>query len=120
VAPVPFILNRPHPDRVEWSCSAAGCTAAAVTGPASTKVPWHPCPGTGGAVVPLIRAGERARVVLTPREDYVAGELVQRAPDGRVLGAAQVQRWDGSNDVIVFAPTATAAAAEVKELAHDG
>lgn len=112
-----FTIHRPNPARTEWHCGGQGCEEAAVTGPLSTKVPWHKCSALGGAFVPLTKVGEGARPVEVPREDYVGAELVQRAPDGRVLSGAQIQRPDGSNDAIVYAPTATASADEVRDWA---
>lgn len=65
----------------------------------------HSCAGLGGITVPLIEVrshDERpdGRHVLVEREDYIGDEDA-----GRIM-AVRTERGDGSNDVVVFAPTA--------------
>lgn len=71
---------------------------------------WHVCPKLNGVSVQLVRAGVKARLIVTERQDYVGNERVQ------LLGANQrpimsiVTVRDDGQDAIVFAPTATARA----------
>lgn len=89
-----------------WDCPNCQAMARTVT----TKVPWHHCPGVKGLFAPLVRQGEKVRVVALDREDYVGNEVVQVDGEGRPVMALDVQRPDGSNDRVVFAPLATALA----------
>lgn len=95
-----------------WHCP--NCDAAART--VTDKIPWHRCKGLKGLVGPLIADGApRTRVVAIDREDYVGSEVVQTNGEGRPVMALNVERWDGSNDRVVYAPTATATAEDIKE-----
>lgn len=103
-----------------WHCGAsADCPEAARTVRVG-KVPWHRCKPLKGLVAPLVPDGERARVVRLDREDYVAGEDVRVDGDGRPVMALDVERWDGSNDRVVYAPTAWASADDMEEAASRG
>ena len=55
----------------------------------------------------MVPAGTKAKVTAVEREDYIGNDNV-----GRVM-AVKTERSDGSNDVAVFAPTATAKAEEL-------
>ncbi len=96
--------DRPAAPR-EWGCSR--CTDTARTAAAQPGTPMHRCRGFSGMTVPFVEAGRRADVQLVPREDYVAGDMVQVDAEGRVWAAARVTRDDGE-DVAVYAPCATA------------
>lgn len=99
-----------------WHCP--NCQAAART--VTTKVPWHHCKGNLGLFAPLVADdAPKTRVVPVDREDYVAGELVQTDGEGRPVMALNVERADGSNDRVVYAPTATASAEVVAEVIEE-
>jgi hypothetical protein len=69
----------------------------------------HVCPKTRYLTTPMVRAGTKARIVLKEREDYVGTEKVQLDPErGRPVMSLITERADGSNDVRVYAPTASA------------
>lgn len=92
-----------------WSCP--NCTETAVTTEAAPHTRFHACRGLHGLTVPLVEDGTRCRVVAVERGDYVGRELVQVAPgDGRPYMGARVERADGSNDAVAYAPTATGSA----------
>jgi len=63
--------------------------------------------------VPLIEAGTKVKVTAVEREDYVGNEQVQLDPTGRPVMAVITEREDGSNDVSVYAPTASGKAEEL-------
>ena len=56
----------------------------------------------------MVPAGTKAKVTAVEREDYIGDEIA-----GRVM-AVKTERPDGSNDVAVFAPTATLKAEELQ------
>ena len=93
----------PPPRR--WVCRS--CPAAEVT---AWNVPnrFHACPALGGLTAPLVLEGSAARVRVAVREDYVGRELVQYDGAGRPVSAVVTERPDGSNDLMVLAPTARA------------
>jgi len=98
------ILNPPEQ---RWECP--NCTTTHVTrGAKPTETPFHPCRGLVGLNAPLVPAGSRAAVTAIEREDYVGGEMVQTDGEGRPVMAIHTERWDGSNDLAVLAPCATA------------
>ena len=71
----------------------------------------HVCPKLRLLTVPMVREGTKARIVLNEREDYVGSERVQLDPErGRPVMNIVTERADGSNDVRVFAPTASSSA----------
>lgn len=84
-----------------WHCP--NCDSAART--VDAKIPYHPCRGLAGLMAPLVRDGERAKVVAVEREDYVGNELVQTDANGRPVMAVVTTRDDGQ-DCRVLAPTA--------------
>ncbi len=71
--------------------------------------PTHRCPELGGVHVQLQRAnrygivGETHHIRVNLRGDYLAGERTQHGP----VMSVTAHRGDGSNDALVFAPTAT-------------
>lgn len=65
---------------------------------------FHHCSSMGGLTMPMLREGERAKVTVNEREDYIGAEDVQLA-GGRPVMNVTVVRDDGE-DVAVFAPTA--------------
>ncbi|MDU9765500.1 hypothetical protein RGC28_08555, partial [Helicobacter pylori] len=72
---------------------------------------YHTCPRLRYLSAPMVRKGTSAKVTLTEREDYIGNEAVQLDPErGRPVLSITTTRADGSNDVVVFAPTATAKA----------
>lgn len=93
-----------------WFCPT--CDAAART--VDTKLPHHPCPGRAGLMLPLLREGERSRLVQVDRDDYVGNDIVTTDETGRPIMAVTVEHDDGSEDRTVFAPTATISAEEIR------
>lgn len=92
-----------------WSCP--NCDLEDVTREAEVHSRMHTCAGARGMTVPMVPAGVRAKVVLNEREDYVGKEWVQFDADGRPVMNAVVTRDDGE-DVVVYAPCATARSGE--------
>jgi hypothetical protein len=93
----------------DWECPAK-CGKEERTRPlAPNSARFHPCPKRHGLTVPLVRAGTDCTAVAMLREDYVAGELVQTAPDdGKPYASLLTYYADGRNDAVVYAPTARA------------
>jgi len=89
----------------QWECP--NCSFTDVTHEARPHSRFHACAGLHGLSAPMVQAGQRVRVTAVDREDYIGTEKV-----GPVM-AVKTERADGSNDVAVFAPTATAAAKEL-------
>lgn len=90
-----------------WECPNCDVTHT-TRGAKATETPFHPCRGLVGLNAPLVPAGTRARVKAVEREDYVGSEAVQTDGDGRPVMAIRTERGDGSNDLAVLAPCATA------------
>lgn len=88
----------------DWWCPK--CKASDQTNEPKPHLRMHVCPKLGGITAPMIHAGTKAKIVRHDREDYVGQELVQRDPQGRPLMSVTVERPDGSNDTIVYAPMA--------------
>jgi len=88
-----------------WECP--NCPKTDVT---TKPVPnrYHACAGMNGVMAPMIPAGQKAKVTAVERGDYIGNEQVQLAPNGRPVMSIVTERPDGSNDVMVFAPSATA------------
>jgi len=97
--PTPVLLERER----HWLCP--NCTATAVTRSVEEQK-FHYCPGLIGLWCPMVEEGVDCKVEAVAREDYVGHEDVQIAPDGRPWMAVRVERADGSNDLVVFAPCA--------------
>lgn len=83
-----------------WVCP--NCRQTAVTHEARPHSQFHQCVGLRGLLAPLVPAGEKVKVTAVEREDYIGAEHA-----GRHM-AVKTERPDGSNDVAVFAPLATA------------
>jgi hypothetical protein len=86
-----------------WVCP--NCPAAARTVGQPNR--FHACQALGGLSAPLVLEGVDCQVTLTEREDYIGTEDV-RMVLGRPVAALNVVRADGSNDCVVYAPTAKA------------
>lgn len=56
---------------------------------------------------PMTPEGERVKVTVREREDFIGAEVVTRDGEGRPIMAVDVER-EGGNDVAVFAPMAKA------------
>jgi hypothetical protein len=93
----------------EWVCP--NCPQRAVT-PLLIPNRYHHCTRLG-LLAPLVRRGTDCKVTALPREDYLNGEIQRTADNGRPYGGVRVDRADGSNDLIMFAPLATASAEEM-------
>lgn len=90
-----------------WVC-AAGCGQTHQT---DRILPnrFHVCPKLRYMTAPMVLEGTSAKVTIREREDYVGKEQVQLDPErGRPVMSIVTERGDGSNDVMVFAPAATA------------
>lgn len=92
------------PQVTRWECPR--CNTRDVTRVADPHSRFHPCPGLGGITAPMVQEGQRVKVTAVERDDYIGGEDVQYDADGRPIAQVISERPDGSNDVIVFAPTA--------------
>ncbi len=93
---------------IRWNCP--NCPTQLVTHSVD-PVPFHPCRGLSGLTAPLVQEGSDARVRAVVREDYVGTEEgVTHDSEGRPVMAIVTERPDGSNDLVVLAPTATATA----------
>lgn len=89
-----------------WECPACGQQAVTVGEPNR----YHACPKMHGMTTPMVIAGTHAKVEAHEREDYIRDENVQLDGEGRPVMNVTVTRDEGQ-DVVVFAPTATAAGA---------
>lgn len=88
-----------------WYCP--NCRLEDTTVEARPHTRFHACPKLRGLTAPMLPAGMKAKVVVHEREDYINGEHVQLDPElGRPVMSVETVRDDGSNDLIVFAPTA--------------
>lgn len=94
-----------RPPVQQWVC--AHCSLRDATRGQANR--FHPCSGLGGINAPMVLEGERSEVVVIEREDWIGRELVQYDDNGRPVMAVETRRWDGSNDVMVNAPTAQGA-----------
>ena len=95
---------------IDWYCPSCGKTdrTPAQVGP---HIRYHTCPRLRYLSAPMVRRGTSAKVTIVEREDYVGSELVQVDPErGRPVMSIVTTRDDGSNDVVVFAPTARSSA----------
>jgi len=86
-----------------WYCPA--CKRETVTQGTLREIPFHPCPQRHGMTIPMTRAGQKAKVELVERGDYIGTDHVQTDPQGRPWQSVVTTRDDGQ-DVAVFAPTA--------------
>lgn len=66
-----------------------------------------------GLNAPMVEAGTRCKVVAVERQDYIAGEDVQYAGNGRPVMALVTTRDDGQ-DVVAFAPCARGRLVDVR------
>jgi hypothetical protein len=86
-----------------WECPNCSLTDV-TTKPVQNR--YHPCAGLNGVMAPMIPAGQKVKVTAHEREDYIGAEMVQMH-NGRPVMSIVTERPDGSNDVMVFAPSAT-------------
>lgn len=99
----PILAFKPE----EWWCPNCKVTDTIPHNPA-VHVRYHTCPKLRYLSAPMVRRGIAAKVELHERESYVGNELVQYDPEqGRPIVSIETTRDEG-NDLIVFAPTATA------------
>lgn len=98
--------------RKEWNCP--NCDKQDVTVEARPHSRFHNCPGLGGLSAPFVEKSRNprkgsTRVRKAVREDYVGSERgCTLDEDGAPVMSIVTEYADGSNDVAVFAPTATA------------
>lgn len=96
------------PER-RWVCPA--CPATAVTHEARLHTRFHTCRGRGGLAgmwAPMVPAGTDCTIRAVERQDYIGREDVQTNADGRPVMSVIVERADGSNDCVAYAPCAMA------------
>jgi hypothetical protein len=93
-----------EPPLTQWECPNCDLTQATRTPPA--QIAFHSCAGLAGLNAPMVPAGTGAKVTAREREDYIASEDVQYDGNGRPIMQIVTERPDGSNDVVVLAPTA--------------
>lgn len=94
-----------------WSCP--NCKQTSITHEQQPHTRYHTCAGLKGLAAPMVREGTRVKISAVEREDYIGTEKVQTNAEGRPVMAVVTEREDGSNDVSVFAPTATGKAEEL-------
>lgn len=92
-----------EPPPRQWECP--NCTVMVVT-PASVPNRYHDCVGLAGLTAPMVPVGSGAQVIATEREDYVGREDVLYDGNGRPIMSVTVNRPDGSNDAVIYVPTA--------------
>ena len=92
-----------------WECP--NCPAVDQTTDPRPHSRFHVCAGLRGLTAPMVPAGMKAKVIAVEREDYVGKENVQTDGNGRPVMAVRTIRDEGE-DVVVFAPTASARAVE--------
>ena len=106
---VPILTAPPE----HWYCPNCKCEEIipAVVGPHTR---FHTCPALRMLTAPMIPAGMRAKVVAHEREDYEGADTghTQLDADGRPIMSVETIREEG-NDLLVYAPTATATADSV-------
>ena len=96
-----------EPPVTDWYCPR--CSATDQTRIAGPHDRMHVCPRLRMLTVPMVRRGVDAMIELNEPEDYIGNEQVRRDPElGRPVMNIVTTRADGSNDCMVFAPTATA------------
>ena len=88
-----------------WVCP--NCRMTDVTSEARPHTRFHPCAGMGGLSMPMVPSDERTKVTVHEREDYIGNETVTTV-GGRPIMSVTTERADGSNDVVVYAPRASA------------
>lgn len=86
-----------------WACP--NCPVTTISH--DNGIAYHRCAGLHGLTAPLVPAGSKAEVRLVEREDYIGSEQGVRLVNGRPVMSLVTNRADGSNDAVVFAPTAT-------------
>ena len=90
-----------------WECGC--CTRTLTTRGGETRIPMHRC--RNGLTMPFTPEGERRKVTVNPREDYVGDDLVQTDEDGHVPMSVTTENPDGV-DCAVYAPCAVGSTRE--------
>jgi hypothetical protein len=85
---------------IQWFCPR--CVLRDLT--LNPEPRFHNCSSMSGLTMPMLREGERAKVEVNEREDYIGAEDVQLV-DGVPVMNVTVTR-DSGQDVAVYAPTA--------------
>ena len=88
-----------------WECP--NCHFTDTTNEPRPHTRFHECPKMGGLTAPMIPAGTKAKITAHERDDYVGKDIVRLNDDGRPVMSITTEREEGQ-DVVVFAPTATA------------
>lgn len=95
-----------QPPLRRWYCP--NCGQQSQTREARAHTRFHTCPRMRGLTAPMLPVGVKAKVELVEREDYVGREVVARDPERNRPVQSLVTTRDNGQDVVVFAPTATA------------
>ena len=85
-----------------WICER--CHLQDVTHEPRPHTRFHACGAMGGLTMPMQRKGERVKVTIVEREDYIGGETVTTVA-GRPIMSVVTERSDGQ-DCVVYAPAA--------------
>lgn len=102
---VPLLRREQH-----WECP--NCDFTDVTWHAEPHSHFHSCRGLFALSVPMVPAGTRCKIVAVEREDYIAGDDVQFAGNGRPVMSVVTVRDEGQ-DCTAYAPCARARMADV-------
>lgn len=94
------------PGYVDWHCPQCGKTAR--TRPVPNR--WHQCPRLKGINVQMLRKGVAGSIRIVERQDYVNGDRVQLLGEDKRPVMSVVTVRDSGQDVVVYAPTASAKA----------
>lgn len=85
----------------QWYCPR--CDSGAVTH--DDKIPMHRCKELRNILTPLVVVGEKVKIEVVEREDYIGSEKVQLDESGRPVMSVVTTRDDGQ-DCTIFAPVA--------------
>lgn len=89
---------------MDWECPSCGTTAQTVHRP---KGPMHDCPGHHGLSLALRPAGERSRIRVNEREDYLSrDDIPQTDGNGRPVMSVNTDFPDGRSALTLLMPTA--------------
>jgi hypothetical protein len=91
----------------EWHCPACGLADRTAPMPPNASR-FHTCPRLASLTAPLVRGAADCTVEAVDREDYVGGEHIQQADDGRAYMAVRTRHASGRLDCAVLAPAAIA------------
>ncbi len=97
----------------DWYCPNCGMTDQTRT-ETRPHVRMHPCASMDGFLAPMVLKGVKAKVEMRLWDDYEGKEHTQHNAAGRPVMSIVTTR-DNGTDAVVFAPTATGRARDLKE-----